>query len=345
MRRKKKVTLQHIADQLGLTIQTVSKALKGKSGMSEETRSEIVKTAQQLGYLTHDQQRTLVYDRIAAYPLVKRRFVLLQNEQSLNFNRLLLAGLHDRFSEFGHWVEPMLIPSNLTPQSYPQWLENSGILFAEGVFLAPRLSHDGIEELLLQVPVPRILLNFPPPESRVDSVIWDVYEAVYQSVRYFKRMGHSRIMYVGDTVTQRGFRLRWQAFQEAMLEVNDQVDPSQHVLNPYEVNRSSWVQHFIAKYTIWKPTAILCSIDEQVAPVYYALQEAGVRVPQDCSLIGILNEQSDQLPSMTRPLLPIKDTGYRAADRMLWRIANPHLPFEHIRIRGEFYAGGSTSSL
>ncbi|MEF3312052.1 helix-turn-helix domain-containing protein [Paenibacillus sp. GYB004] len=43
----------------GLTVQTVSKALKGKPGMSESTRQLVVRTAEKLGYLTKEQIRGL----------------------------------------------------------------------------------------------------------------------------------------------------------------------------------------------------------------------------------------------------------------------------------------------
>lgn len=345
MRRKPKVTLTHIADQLGLSIQTVSKALTGKSGMSEETRSEIIRLARELGYLTRDQKSALAYERISPYPVIKRRFILLHNEQSINFNRLLLAGLHDRFTEFGHSVEPLLIPPDLKQHAFDHWADSNGLLYAEGLFIAPRMSNHITEDMLLQLPMPKILLNFPPPESKVDSVIWDVCEAVYQSVRHLNRIGHESILYVGDTVTQRGFRLRWQAFQGAMEEEGLPLNLNRHWTLPLaDLNTNSlWKQSFIEHYKAVKPTAIICSIDEQVAPVYYALLEAGIRIPQDCDFIGIVNEQTEHLPTWTRPILPIKAAGYRAADRMLWRLANPNSPFEHIRIRGDFYIGSTTA--
>jgi LacI family transcriptional regulator len=345
MMRRKKVTLTHIAEKLGLSIQTVSKALTGKAGMSEETRSEVVQLAKALGYLTKDQKNAMAYERISPYPLVQRRFVLLNNQRSLNFNRLLLSGLHDRFTEFGHKVEPLCIPPDLKPQEFNDWVETTGLLYAEGVFIAPHMTSTEMEELLLRLPLPRILLNFPPHESKVDSVIWDVYEAVYQSVKHLQRAGHQRIMYVGDTASQRGFRLRWQAFQEAMLEEGLVMDPEQHVTEPYERDDKRWPSRLIDRYQDWKPTAMICAVDEQVSPAYYALQNAGVEIPRACSFVGILNEQTDQLPSMSRPLLLIKESGYRAADRMLWRIANPTSPFEHIRIRGDFFKGSTTATL
>lgn len=343
--RRKRVTLHHLAEKLGLSIQTVSKALTGKAGMSEETRSEVVQLAKTLGYLTKDQKNALAYERISPYPIVQRRFVLLHNQQSLNFNRLLLSGLHDRFTEFGHKVEPLCIPPDLKPQDFNDWVETTGLLYAEGVFIAPRMTSREMEELLLSLPLPRILLNFPPPESKVDSVIWDVYEAVYQSVMHLQRAGHQRIMYVGDTSSQRGFRLRWQAFQEAVMVAGLTMDPEQHATEIYDESDRLWPQKLIERYQEWKPTAMICAIDEQVSPVYYALRSVGVEIPRTCSFVGILNEQPDQLPSMTRPLLLIKESGYRAADRMLWRLANPTSPFEHIRIRGDFFKGSTTMAI
>ncbi len=343
--RRKKVTLHDLADKLGLSVQTVSKALSGKPGMSEQTRSDVFRHARELGYLTKAQTNAFAYERISPYPIVQRRFVLLHTEQSLNFNRLLLDGLHDRFTEFGHRVDPVLIPAELQPDDFAEWAETAGIGFAEGVFIAPRMASERLERLLLALPVPRILLNFPPHEVNVDSVIWDVGEAVYQSVMHLRKLGHSRILYVGDIGAQRGFRLRWQTFRDAIEGGSEAAAPTVRLpLLAYVPEQVKFdARAFIDRYRELQPSAILCAIDELAVPVYRALTDAGVRVPADCSLIGIVNEQTDDLPLLTRPLLLIKECGFRAADRMLWRIANPSAPYEHIRVRGGFYAGSTTS--
>lgn len=339
---RKRITLHDLADQLGLTIQTVSKALRGLPGMSEQTRSEVFKLARELGYMTKDQKQTLQLDHISPYPVVQRRFVLVQNKQSLNFNRLLLQGLHERFMEFGHTVQPHLIPPDLKPSQFEAWAEEQQLLYAEGVFIAPRMSHDLLEQKLLELPLPRILLNFPPPESKVDSVIWDVYEAMFQTVRRLVRMGHQNILYVGDTEDQRGFVIRWQAFCEAMKEAGHAVDPREHATE--RDGTDSWLHHVEHLYHTRRPTAVICGIDEEAAPVYYTLRRMGAAVPQQCSFIALLNEQTHTLPLCSRPQLAIRESGYRAADRMLWRIANPHLPYEHVRLQGDFFMGSTMSA-
>ncbi|SDD69681.1 LacI family transcriptional regulator [Paenibacillus sp. UNCCL117] len=338
--RRKRVTLQHLADRLGLTIQTVSKALRGHPGMSEQTRSEVIRLARELGYWTKEQQQSFSFDRIAPFPVMQRRFVLVQTEGSLNFNRLLLEGLHERFMEFGHRVQPLLVPSGLTGEAFHEWAEARELHYADGLFIAPRMGQGDVEERLLEMKVPRMLLNFPPPEAKVDSVIWDVYEAMHQAVRHLLRLGHRRLLYVGSTAGQRGFALRWQAFCEAMGEAGLSADPAEHCTQRPAGRR--WLDDFAALYASRRPSAVICGIDEETRGVYDELLRLGIDVPRECSLVAFLNEQTPELPVCSRPLLLIRATGYRAADRMLWRIANPQLPYEHIRLRGDFIGGSTT---
>jgi LacI family transcriptional regulator len=337
MARKKSVTLLHIAERLGLTIQTVSKALRGHPGMSEETRGLVIQTAAAMGYRTKEQLHQLEQERIAPFPSYTRRFILVQSEQSLGFLRLLLQGLHERFAEYGHRMDTLLLPETTSPAEFRRWLELHDVGFADGIFIAPRIVPGFMEQILLELPLPRILLNFPPPETKVDSVVWDVYEAMFVAVRTLVRAGHQRIMYVGDIHLQRGFILRWQAFQEAMKEVSVQVTEDGHAVARRD-SEKPWLDDFAVKYERYKPTAVICGIDEEVAPVYYRLQ-AWTKVPEGCSLMGFLNEPIDHLPLVDRPALLIRETGYRAADRMLWRIANPQQPYEHIRLKGDFVRG------
>lgn len=339
---RKSVTLRTIASELGLTVQTVSKALKGKPGMSEATRRLVATTAERLGYYTSGQIRSLTAERIAPYPTERMHFVLAQTQESVSYNRMLLQGLQDRFYSFGHRIESVLLPADVRAKEMPDWLEARGLAHADGVFIAPSISPEAWESALFALPVPRILLNFPPPGLRMDSVIWDVYEAAYQSVAYLRELGHERILYVGDVRLQRGYILRWQAFALAMDKLGGSDEQAPHLTGRRDDDRE-WIARLASALDTYRPTAIVCGIHDDAPLVYAHLLDRGLRVPEDVSLVGLLNEQPDDLPSFTRPLLPIRDAGYRAADRMLWRIANPTLPCEHIRIRSELFVGETTS--
>lgn len=61
MGQKKKVKLENIAEAMGVSIVTVSNALKGKKGVSEELRQKIERTAREMGYQTsHREKRKIM---------------------------------------------------------------------------------------------------------------------------------------------------------------------------------------------------------------------------------------------------------------------------------------------
>ncbi|MFH5184263.1 substrate-binding domain-containing protein [Paenibacillus sp. TAB 01] len=173
-----------------------------------------------------------------------------------------------------------------------------------------------------------------------------MYEAAFQAVAHLRSLGHTNLMYVGDIHVQRGFALRWHAFCQAMSEAGTTVDPHHHSISARK-SRPDWLEELKEKLLLYKPTAIICGIDGEAAPVYRLCIELGLRIPEDLSFVAFLNEQPmhSPMPLFTRPLLPIRETGYRAADRMLWRMANPSLPFEHIRIQCDFFNGETTRKL
>jgi len=332
---RKTVTLQTIADEVGVTLQTVSKALLGKPGMSERTRHAIVEAARRLGYRSKRQIDSLLVEHILPFPTERRRFVLLHSGASDNYKALLLQGLYERFSEFGHRIEAVALPSCRSDRAMFEWIDAAGLAYADGLFLAPALTPARWEEALLALPAPRILLGYPPPGAKVDSVVWDVYEAMWQSVALLAREGHRNVLYVGDIETRPGFVLRWQAFVHAAARFGMDPAKGRHIV---ERGVSDWRAALRERLVAEPVTAVICGLDEETDAAYRVCREAGRRVPDDLAMVGFLNEPPKDAVPYRYPRLPIRMTGYRAADRMLWRIANPSLPFEHIRLQSDFFS-------
>lgn len=345
MPRKKSVTLRQLANRLNLSVHTVSKALRGLPGMSEETRYEVIQTAAKMGYKTKDQQQSLLNQNIPVFPIKQRRFTLIlaeKPENQFHINQMILQGLQERLAELGHTIETLILPSGIiSHRTFDQWAEKHNLLYTDGLILTPAIPFF-IENKLLELNNSKVMVNFPPSPSKVDSVIWDVYNAVFLSIRHFISKGHEKILYIGDIHSQRGYKLRWQAFNDAMKEVGIEVNASEHVTEKY-INKEEWVSRFLQQLQQFQPTALLCTLNQDLVWVYYACSRINMGIPENYSFISLA--QDDFIPEVTRPILLIKEAGYRAADLMLWRIANPHLPYEHIRLQGSFYEGRSVKSV
>ncbi len=341
MNRKKQVTLRTIADELGLTVHTVSKSLRGLPGMSETTRKRVIDKARELGYRTKEQEAGLAAERIPWAYAHARRFAMLIVEDSL-FHRQQLTGVQIRLNELGHSLYPLIMPSELTEGAeFEQWLSRNELSFFDGLFLTAALP-EWMESALLQLPIPKVLINYPPELAEVDSVIWDVEYAIHRSVGLLHEHGHRRILYVGDIAQSRGFQLRWKAFTQALakLGLTEMLDPARHLMG-HAGNRAAWMEDLREKLSSGCYTAVISAVPGVAEWVYVAADFLHLSIPADLSLIGMENEGDASYAEMSRPNLLIREAGERAAELMLRRIANPMLPFEHVRLQGSFYTGNT----
>ncbi|MDF2924459.1 MAG: LacI family transcriptional regulator [Paenibacillaceae bacterium] len=341
---RKKVTMESIAKELGLSRITVSKALRGLPGMSLETRRAVLALADKTGYLTKERKESELFDHTSLMSLQPRRFMMVLQDKQPSFSNIhmeLIKGLNERYQESNYQVSPIFMNPAVSkePAAFQEWVEQNGINYSDGIFIPPMMPPD-LEELLLKLPVHRILFNFPPIGANVDSVIWDVYDSVRQAVRLLILKGHRNILYIGDITSARGFRLRWLAFCETMAEYGLAVDPVSHLTASFD-GSEQWQQQFQHLLHRNKPTAILSAIEHNLPWVYYFCGQAGMRIPDDCSLVSLDIAESPPTPGLSYYRMPIRETGYRAADRMIWRIANPGLPYEHIRLQCRYIEGTS----
>jgi LacI family transcriptional regulator len=345
MPRKKPVTLRMIADDLNLTVHTVSKALRGLPGMSETTRKAVIDRARELGYRTKEQEAGMSAERIPWVHAKPRRFAMLLSGD-LPFHRQQLEGAQMRLNELGHTLAPVIVPGHLSAAAeLEEWLERNGLWHADGLFLTAALP-ELVEGALLALPHPKVLINYPPELAEVDSVIWDVEYAVHRSVQTLYEHGHRRILYIGEIGPLRGFRLRWQAFTAAVerLGLPTPADPAEHVTGP-AADRANWMERLRSRLASGRYTAVLSAIPGTAEWVYAAAVSLRLDIPGDLSLAGMEHETLPYFPDLARPALPVCETGERAAELMLRRIANPTLPYEHVRLKGPFLDGRSIRSI
>lgn len=346
VRKKKSVTLKDLSAKSGLSVQTVCNALRGLPGMSEESRHHIQKLAEELGYRTKDQERAHAVERIPLHPRKPLRFKMVVSDkfETSGMNQLILGGLQQKLSEYGHSIESVTIPYRLEHDAaLGNWAKIHQVEYCDGVFITPMVGREQ-EAHLLSYAIPRLLINFPGPVAEADSVTWDVGTAIHQSVRHLRSKGHTRIMYVGDIDIHRGFVLRWQSFTAAMKEGGIPVDTDAHMTGNCG-SWENWTAELIRKMQRYEPTAILCALNYNLAWTYHACALLGKRVPDDISLISLEHAENAFVPGLSRPLLMIREAGIRAAERMLWRVANPNMPYEHILLQGSFYEGSTVMEI
>lgn len=348
----KKVTMQQIADQLGVSKFVVSKALSGKGGVSESTRERVIQAASQLGYFTQPRGygQTRKQQPEASPTVSGRQSVLVlmpnvrfQTPESLYWGRIL-NGVTETLENSGFGV---VILSDQRLDAVTSILNPDGFLGLIGI---GQIS----TPLLLEVHrigLPTVLVDHEDPLIPADTVFAGNVDASMRLTNHLIGCGHRNLHFIGSTRFSSSFRDRWNGFRNALeehgLPVQDATDPMNTLSGvdgaDYEQELQRWLVKRRKQRTL--PTAIVCANDDVALVVLRNLEPLGIRVPEDISLVGFDNIHESgspsSLPALTTVHVPKEAMGRRAALRLLERTRDPQAPLEKILIVSELVLRGS----
>jgi LacI family transcriptional regulator/LacI family repressor for deo operon, udp, cdd, tsx, nupC, and nupG len=285
-------TLKDIADQLNLSVSTVSCALKdGPKVVSPEIRDAVRKAALEIGYRPNRIARSLVTGRthtIGVVPMFVDTDTLLHP-----YMQLALNGIFNAANELSNDVLVFTARDRNHPHAVADDLLDSR---ADGVILiSPRPDSPAIQRVSVSsLPYAVLFENCGGHSFTIDN-----RHAVFTALDHLYQYGHRRIATVtGDQNLSDG-RSRLEAFRAFMEERRLPI------LNGYvmagnftRVSGYAACSEFLQLTP--RPTAICCGNDDIAFGLIDALHGAGVRCPEDVSIIGFDGVTS---PMMCNPPL------------------------------------------
>ncbi len=293
----KKVTLQHIADALGVSKFAVSRALAGKDGVSADTRLRIVGKAVEMGYL-----RTA--EMIPAQPVIQLIFAEHDPVNSELWMQMQ-NGIQREASLAGFRIQTHWAPEaeNARPIA----------LTAAGVVLVGQHGPE-IIDALQSTGRAMVRMGWVLPLEKTDQVTGADHEAGNAVGQYLLARGHRRVGFVHGTRVLRGRMERLFGLQEA-LRTHDAASVCEIQFSP----DYPFSQAFLGlKLEGDLPTALFCSHDSLGVFVVSELHRLGFRVPEDVSVVGYgdFAAATQISPPLTTLRLPGHDMGV-AAFRLL----------------------------
>lgn len=350
----KKVTMQQIADYLGVSKFVVSKALSGKGGVNETTKERVIEAASQLGYFA--QNNAYVKKGMQLQPskeagskqsvIVLMPEIRFQTKDSLYWGKVL-DGILLRLEQE---ALSMIIISEQRMDNITNVLNPSGILGLIGV---GQISTSLLLELH-RIGLPMVLVDHEDPLIPTDTVFANNVDGLARLTKHLVGLGHRRLQFVGAIDFSRSFRDRWNGFRD-VLEENGMETQAQDDLmlklpgleKVYFLDEfKGWMQQKRKKEET-SPTALVCANDAIALNVVEYLQTMGIRVPEEVSVTGFDNiEDSFRIsPPLTTVHVPKEMIGKRAVERLLQRIASPNDPVEKILISTEMIFRDSVAEL
>jgi LacI family transcriptional regulator len=355
----KKVTMQQIAEHLNLSKFAISKALSGKPGVSEDTRERIIQIATQLGYfsqkkyqLNREKQKVIRY-QTAMRQIEKTKenqtiLVLIPNirfqtEDSYYWGSIL-DGISDELEQRG--VGTMVVTEH-NSDHFLKIINPQSVLGMIGVGMISNL-------LLLEVRkfgIPFVLIDHIDPLVPSDTLFMNNFECISRVTNYLIGLGHKRFQFVGNISYSRSFFDRWMGFRSILEEQNFVLHQNKELINlRYEEGEDiDEIRTILEKMkkdgTI--PTALVCANDALAMGILTALDQLGIKVPEQCSVTGFDNIKDSMLvePSLTTVNVAKEVLGKRAVETLLWRIDHLNEPLGKTLLHGELIIRSSVSKL
>lgn len=317
------VTMRDIGKRIGVSAVTVSKALAGKSGVSEEMRQKIVKLASELGYVNPNAQQPRAAKGLDVGILVPDRFFSNDTFYAM-FYKLLLQTLTDA----GHFGILELIPESMQRAIQLPNIVRSSRVDALILLGQPTESYT---RLLVSQPLPVVALDFYYAGVKMDAIIGDSTFGAAQLTQHLIAQGHRDVGFLGNAKATSSIMERYLGFASAMMMNDLPIRPECIVADRDE-------QNAILPLTLPEklPTAFVCNCDIMARVLIDALSRRGVRVPEDVSVVGYddFNNVPGSLPLTTFRV----DTAAmcRMAVKLVEdRCAGDHKPFVRTVVGGE----------
>ncbi|WP_311198858.1 LacI family DNA-binding transcriptional regulator [Paenibacillus hexagrammi] len=311
------VTIKDIARLVGVSHTTVSRALNDSPLINEETKERIRTMAQQMGYSPNFSAKSLVLDRSYNVGLF---FTTLSQGTSASFFYEAIRGVNSVIQDRYYLVVKGIDDYNnfqmITRRNF------DGIIVVSQSEDDQKFIHHAAEK-----GIPLVVLNRPVDAAAgVVNVLSDEEQGAFQAASYLVEQGHSRIALIEGRAGFKSAQNRKEGFERAMRQHGVADSPDYRYPGKYDLESGRMaMQQFLALEV--RPTAVFCCNDQMALGAMKAAAEAGLRVPEDISILGFDDAEfaAYVTPALTTVRRPIEQLSREGARRIIQMIEKSSL--------------------
>ncbi|WDM25860.1 catabolite control protein A [Paenibacillus mucilaginosus] len=308
------VTIYDVAREAGVSMATVSRVVNNNPNVKPQTRKKVFEAIERLGYRPNAVARGLASKKTTTVGVV------IPDISNSIFSEVA-RGIEDIANMYHYNIilcnadkkkekEIRVINTLLEKQV-------DGLLFMGGA-----VTEDHIQAFKTSS-VPVVLCATADEQRVIPSVDIDHEKAAFDAVNVLLQSGHTKIAMISGTLQDpaNGYA-RYQGYRKALEAANIPIDEDYVRIGNYRYESGMDVtKHFLELDE--RPTAIFAATDEMAIGAIHSLQDSGLRVPEEMSVISVDNIR---MASMVRPQLttvaqPMYDIG-AVAMRLLTKLMN-----------------------
>ncbi len=306
--KKHQTTIIDIARSLQVSKSTVSRALRGHSDISQQTRQAILDLAKEMDYQPN----------LLAYGLAKRESLtigIIVPEFINSFFPYVIIGAQQVANPRGYHI--LICQSN---ESYAVEIENTNVLMAsrvDGLLVSLTGETPDTDHLKKfdRAGIPVVYFNRVGNDQNVSKVIVDDYDGAYKGVKHLIDNGCKRIAHIAGPHNLTISKNRLKGYLDALRDHDVPIDESlivPHNLTPQGARDCAVYLFGLAQ----RPDSIFAVNDPAAIAAMLVAKEMNISIPNDVAFVGFSNEPTASLiePGLTTLAQPMKEIGKTAIE-------------------------------
>ncbi|WP_429976076.1 LacI family DNA-binding transcriptional regulator [Enterococcus sp. DIV0086] len=308
------VTIKDVAKKTGFSTTTVSRALNGHSDVNEETKHIIESAAKELNYIPNLVAQSLVTRKSRTIGLLVAE--LKAESAKDNFMFEVLLGVNNYVAAKNY--EMILLSTDTSKQQNKTLNQLVSERNLDGVIIEGLKNDDPYIKEALNSEIPAVFIDIPLENQITGYVTTDQNKSVKHAIRYFYRLGHRKISFLGGHSHAYVSIERLTAYKEALEELNVEFNEDYVYYGDFaeQIAYTNSIQ-FLLNFP--EVTAIFCASDLMALGVLKACKELNINIPKDLSVIGFDNILLTQYvtPTLTTIAQSPFQIGQRSAELLL----------------------------
>lgn len=304
----KSITIFDVAREAGVSYSTVSRVVNNFPRVNPQTRARVQAAMEKLGYVANLQARSLAGGRSGMLGL-------LVYDLENSYMTELVRGVDAEVSALDY--DLMLATTHQRRQKESAYVARLTRGLVDGLLIVLPRSLDAYLKDLQTLHVPYVLIDYAASIPQHHAVTAANLQGMQAGVEHLISLGHRRIGFITGRLETDSAQMRLSGYQNALHQHGIPLDPALIEEGDFlEGSGYSSTRHLLELEL--PPTAIVASSDTSAFGVLRAINERGLRVPDDISVMGFddLPEASYMYPPLTTIRQPIREMG-RVATRLL----------------------------
>jgi len=308
----KYVTLKMVAEKAGVSVNTASRAINNKPDINEKTKKRILKVAQELGYIRNAAAVALRTKKTRTIGVV-----IADNRNP--FYAEVLNGIEEASRKKDYHI----ILAN-TQRDYKKEEEAINLLLAkrvDGLLITPVQDRDDDIKNLIDANIPFVIVGRDFENIEVEAVYNDEVKGGFLATEYLIKKGHKRIALVDGFLYKSPARGRLEGYKKALKKYGIPLDDDLLSVGDIDVKDGYKRTNQLFEKEL-DFTAIFAYNDMMAFGAMQAIQEKGLRIPQDIGLVGYDDIPFSSLisPALSTIRLKKQELGTESVKLLLSRI-------------------------